>query len=228
MKKLTKNYSKALELVEKGKAYTVAEAVELLKKIKFAKFNETVTVTFNLGVDPKQADQQIRGAIVLPNGTGKTVRVLAITRNEEVAKKAGADFVGGTEIIDKIRTQNWFDYDVIVATPDMMGELGKIGKVLGPKGLMPNPKTGTVTPDIAKAITEQKAGKVNYRVDKDGNVAVTCGLIDFDSAKLVENINAVISTIIKVKPATVKGTYMKSCFLTATMTPSVKLTVESK
>jgi len=225
--KLTKNMKKAVELIEKGKVYSITEAVELLKKIKFAKFNETVCVTFNLGVDPKQADQQIRGAMVLPNGTGKTKKVLAVTRNEEVAKQAGADYVGGTELLEKIKNQNWFDFDVIVATPDMMGELGKLGKVLGPKGLMPNPKTGTVSPDIAKAIQEQKAGKVNYRVDKDGNMAVICGLVDFDANKLVENISAVCQQIIKVKPAAVKGVYMKSCFLTSTMAPGIRMNPES-
>ena len=228
MAKYSKNYRKAQEQIEKGKIYTVSEAVELLKKIKFAKFNETVTVSYNLGVDPKQADQQIRGAMVLPNGTGKDKKVLAVTRNEEVAKNAGADFVGGKEILEKIKNENWFDFDVIVATPDMMGELGKLGKILGPKGLMPNPKTGTVSPDIAKAIAEQKAGKVNYRVDKEGNMHVICGLIDFESAKLAENICAVNAQILKVKPAACKGVYVKNCVLTTTLCPSIKINPESK
>ncbi len=228
MAKLTKNMKKAVEQIEEGKVYSISEAVELLKKIKFAKFNETVTVTMNLAIDPKQADQQIRGAMVLPNGTGKSVKVLAITRREEEAKNAGADYAGGTELLEKIKNQNWFDFDVIVATPDMMGELGKLGKVLGPKGLMPNPKTGTVSPDIAKAIQEQKAGKVNYRVDKDSNIAVTCGLIDFEASKLVENVEAVCQTLLKVKPTAVKGNYVNSCFLTTTMGPSVRLDPTTK
>ena len=228
MAKLSKNYKKAIEQIDSSKTYTISEAVELLKKVKFAKFNETVTVTFRLALDPKQADQQIRGAMVLPNGTGKTKKVLAITHKEDEAKKAGADYVGSTELLEKIKNQNWFDFDVIVATPDMMGELGKLGKVLGPKGLMPNPKTGTVSMDIAKAIEEQKAGKVNYRLDKDANMAVTCGQIEFESGKLAENIQAVCAQIMKVKPAAVKGTYVKSCFLTTTMGPSVMMDPLSK
>ena len=227
MKKLSKKYAAAVAKVEQDKVYTISEAVELMKEIKFAKFNETVTISFNLGVDPKQADQQIRGAMVLPHGTGKDKKVLAVTRNEEAAKAAGADFVGGKEILDKIKNENWFEFEVIVATPDMMGELGKLGKLLGPKGLMPNPKTGTVSPDIAKAIKEVKAGKVNYRVDREGNMHVITGQVEFDTEKLVENMKAVCNQIIRVKPAACKGTYIKNCVVSTTMGPAIHINPES-
>jgi len=223
MQKKGKQLRKAEEKIEKGKIYAIPEAVKLLKETRYAKFDETVTVTFNLGIDTKQADQQIRGAMVLPHGTGKTKKVLAITHKVDEAKAAGADYVGGQEMLDKIQKENWFDFDVIVATPDMMGFLGKMGKVLGPKGLMPNPKTGTLSPDIAKAVTEIKAGKVEYRADKEGNVHVVCGKVSFDEAKLSENVTAIVNQIVKIKPASVKGVYVKNCVLSSTMGPGIKL-----
>jgi large subunit ribosomal protein L1 len=227
MAKQGKKFLASAALVEKGKTYTISEAVELAKKASYVKFNETVTVSFNLGIDARQADQQIRGAMVLPHGTGKTKTVLAITRNEEAARNAGADFVGGKEMLDKIKTENWFGFDVIVATPDMMGELGKLGKLLGPKGLMPNPKTGTVSPDIAKAIAEVKAGKVTYRADKEGNMHVVAGQLNFADEKLLENIKAICNQVIKVKPQACKGVYIKNCVLSSTMGPSIKMNPES-
>jgi len=225
--KLTKNYKAALEQIEKGKVYSLTEAVELLKKTSFAKFNETVCVSFNLGVDPKQADQQIRGATVLPNGTGKDKKVLAITNKVTEALAAGADFAGGKDMIEKIKTENWFGYDVIVATPDMMADLGKLGKLLGPKGLMPNPKTGTVSPDIAKAVKEMKGGKVEYRVDKEGNMHIIVGQVGFEAPKLTENLKAVCSLILKVRPAAVKGIYIKNAVVSSTMGPAIKINPES-
>ncbi len=227
MAKQGKKFLAAAALVEKGKTYTITEAIALAKKASYVKFNETVTVSFNLGIDARQADQQIRGAMVLPHGTGKSKTVLAITRNEEAARNAGADFVGGKEMLDKIKTENWFGFDVIVATPDMMGELGKLGKLLGPKGLMPNPKTGTVSPDIAKAIAEVKAGKVTYRADKEGNMHVVAGQLSFADEKLFENIKAVCNQVIKVKPQACKGVYIKNCVLSSTMGPSIKMNPES-
>lgn len=227
MAKYGKKFLAAAALVEKGKTYTMSEAVELVKKLSYVKFNETVTVSFNLGIDARQADQQIRGAMVLPNGTGKSKTVLAITRNEEAARAAGADFVGGKDLLDKIKNENWYGFDVIVATPDMMGELGKMGKLLGPKGLMPNPKTGTVSPDIAKAIAEQKAGKVNYRADKEGNMHVIVGQVCFDNEKLLENLKAVCAQVYKVKPQACKGVYVKNCVLSSTMGPAIKMNPES-
>ncbi len=226
MAKQGKKYINAAKQVDSEKQYSISEAVKLLQKIKYSKFDETVTVSFNLGIDAKQADQQIRGAMVLPNGTGKSVKVLAITTKVEEAKKAGADFVGGKEMIDKIKTENWLGYDVIVATPDMMPELSKLGKILGPKGLMPNPKTGTVNPDIAKAVNELKAGKVEYRADKEGNIAVVAGKTSFDAKKLDENVSAICAQIMKVKPNSVKDVYLKNCVLTSTMTPGIKLKIE--
>lgn len=225
--KLTKNYKAAVEKIEKGKIYSLTEAVELLKKTSFAKFNETVCVSFNLGVDPKQADQQIRGATVLPNGTGKDKKVLAITNKVDDALAAGADFAGGKDMIEKIKTENWFGYDVIVATPDMMADLGKLGKILGPKGLMPNPKTGTVSPDIAKAVKEMKGGKVEYRVDKEGNMHVIVGQVGFTAEKLTENLKSVCALILKVKPAAVKGIYIKNAVVSSTMSPAIKINPES-
>lgn len=221
-----KKFIEASKKVE-NRVYSISEAVAKLKEISFAKFNETVTVSFNLGVDPRQADQQIRGAMILPNGTGKDKKVLAITNKVDEALSAGADFAGGKELLDKIKNQNWFDFDVIVATPDMMGELGKLGKILGPKGLMPNPKTGTVSPDIEKAVKEMKGGKVTYRVDKEGNMHVIAGQVQFDAEKLAENIKAVCNTVIKVKPAAVKGVYIKNCVVSSTMGPAIRLNPES-
>ncbi len=227
MAKKSKKYLEAVKQIDASKIYTVSEAVALLKKISFAKFNETVAVSFNLGVDPTQADQQIRGAMVLPHGTGKEKVVLAITNKVEEAKAAGAEFVGGKEMLEKIKNENWFGYDVIVATPDMMGELGKLGKVLGPKGLMPNPKTGTVSPDITKAVKEIKAGKIEYRVDKEGNLHAIGGKVQFEDAKLAENIVAICKQIIKVKPAAVKGVYIKNVVVSSTMGPAIKINPES-
>ena len=221
----SKNYRAAAELVEKNRVYSISEACELVKKTSLVKFDASVDVSFRLGVNPKFADQQVRGAVVLPHGTGKTKKVLAITTKEDEARAAGADFVGGKEIIEKIKRENWFEYDVIVATPDMMGELGKIGRLLGPKGLMHNPKTGTVSMDIAKAVNEIKAGKVEYRVDKEGNLSVSIGRVSFDATKLEENYKTIYETLLKVKPATVKGAYMKNIVLTTTMGPAIKVSI---
>ncbi|OIK12037.1 50S ribosomal protein L1 [Bacillus sp. MUM 13] len=224
MAKKGKQYLEAAKLVDSSKAYSAAEAVELAKKVSFSKFDATVEVAFRLGVDPKKADQQIRGAVVLPNGTGKTQRVLVFAKGEKAkeAEAAGADFVGDTDYIAKIQ-QGWFDFDVIVATPDMMGEVGKLGRVLGPKGLMPNPKTGTVTFDVTKAVNEIKAGKVEYRVDKAGNIHAPIGKVSFEDSKLVENFTTIYDTLMKVKPAAAKGTYMKNVSITTTMGPGVKV-----
>lgn len=228
MAKKGKKYLEAVKLIDRTKVYSVAEAVELAKKANYSKFDATVEVAFRLGVDPKKADQQIRGAVVLPNGTGKTQRVLVFAKGEKAkeAEAAGADFVGDTDYINKIQ-QGWFDFDVIVATPDMMGEVGKLGRVLGPKGLMPNPKTGTVTFDVTKAINEIKAGKVEYRVDKAGNIHAPIGKVSFEDAKLVENFTTVFETLMKVKPSAAKGTYMKNVAITTTMGPSVKVDASS-
>jgi len=222
MSKKGKKFVEAAKLVE-DKVYALTDAVELIKKVSIVKFDATIGVSFNLGIDPKQADQQLRGAIVLPNGSGKSKKVLAITQKVDEAKEAGADFVGGKELLEKIKNENWFEFDVIVATPDMMGELGKLGKLLGPKGLMPNPKTGTVSPDIAKAVKEIKAGKVEYRNDKAGNLHVVAGKASFETEKLVENIKAIIDTVLKVRPSTVKGNYIRNVVVTTTMGPSVKI-----
>lgn len=224
MAKKGKKYLEAEKLVDRAKAYPVAEAIDLAKKTSFTKFDATLEVAFRLGVDPKKADQQIRGAVVLPNGTGKTQRVLVFAKGEKLkeAEAAGADYVGDTEYINKIQ-QGWFDFDVIVATPDMMGEVGKLGRTLGPKGLMPNPKTGTVTFDVTKAVNEIKAGKVEYRVDKAGNVHVPIGKASFEDEKLIENFRTIFETIVKVKPSAAKGTYMKNVSVTSTMGPGVKV-----
>ena len=224
MAKHGKKYIDAAKLVEKDRLYPIDEAVELLKKISYAKFDASVEVCFRLNVDPRHADQQIRGAMVLPNGTGKSQRVLVITQGakEQEAKEAGADFVGGKEILDQIKG-GWFDFDVIVATPDMMGELGKLGKLLGPKGLMPNPKTGTVTMEIKKAVDEIKKGKVTYRTDKEGNINCAIGKVSFTNEQLIENYKALYDVILKARPAAVKGTYMKNVALTASMAPSIKV-----
>jgi large subunit ribosomal protein L1 len=219
-----KKYQEAVKLVDRTKAYDIQEAIELAKKTSIVKFDATVEAAFRLGVDPKKADQQIRGAVVLPNGTGKTQRVLVFAKGEKAkeAEAAGADYVGDSEFINKIQ-QGWFEFDVIVATPDMMGEVGKLGRVLGPKGLMPNPKTGTVTFDVTKAVNEIKAGKVEYRVDKAGNIHVPIGKVSFEDQKLVENFNTIYDTMMKVKPAAAKGTYMKNVTVSTTMGPGVKV-----
>ncbi|MEC2222262.1 MULTISPECIES: 50S ribosomal protein L1 [Heyndrickxia] len=224
MAKKGKKYVDALKLVDRSKAYPVQEAIELVKKTSFTKFDATVEVAFRLGVDPKKADQQIRGAVVLPNGTGKTQRVLVFAKGEKAkeAEAAGADYVGDTDYVNKIQ-QGWFDFDVIVATPDMMGEVGKLGRILGPRGLMPNPKTGTVTFDVTKAVQDIKAGKVEYRVDKAGNVHAPIGKASFETEKLVENLATLFDTLMKAKPSAAKGTYMKNVSVTSTMGPGIKV-----
>lgn len=224
MAKKGKKYTEALKLVDRTKAYDVNEAVELVKKTNTAKFDATVEVAFRLGVDPRKNDQQIRGAVVLPNGTGKTQRVLVFAKGEKVkeAEAAGADYVGDSEFVNKIQ-QGWFEFDVIVATPDMMGEVGKLGRVLGPKGLMPNPKTGTVTFEVEKAVKEIKAGKVEYRVDRQGNVHAPIGKVSFEDAKLAENFTTLYDTLLKAKPAAAKGVYMKNVAIASTMGPGVKV-----
>ncbi len=224
MAKVGKKYAEAAKLVDRSKAYEIEEAVALLKKASFEKFDASVEVAFNLNVDPRHADQQIRGAMVLPNGTGRSQRVCVIAdgAKEQEAKDAGADHVGGKELIEEIR-KGWFDFDVLVAIPSMMGELGKLGRILGPKGLMPNPKTGTVTMDVAKAVEDIKKGKVEYRVDKEGNIAVLIGKVSFDDAKLVENFKAIYDVILRAKPAAVKGTYMKNVTISSTMGPGIKV-----
>ncbi len=223
-----KKYQAAAKLVDTNKFYTIAEACELVKQTSTVKFDATIGVSFRLNVDPRQADQQIRGTLILPHGNGKTKRVLAITNKIEEAKAAGADFVGGKEMLEKIQKENWFDFDVIVATPDMMGELGKMGRLLGPKGLMPNPKTGTVAVDIAKAISEIKAGKVEYRVDKEGNIHVAIARVSFDTDKIIDNLTAICDTIVKVRPSAVKGTYIKNAVIHTTMGPAIKITFEGR
>ncbi len=223
MKKLSKKYAAALANVEKGKLYTVKEASELVKKTSTTKFDSTVEVSFNLNLDTKQPDQQLRGTITLPYGNGKTKKVLAITSKVEEAKAAGADYAGGAELLEKIQKENWFDFDVIVATPDMMGQLGRMGRVLGPKGLMPNPKSGTVSPDIATAVKEIKNGKLAYRVDKDGNLHLSIAKVSFDADKIAANLQTVIDTIVRIKPSTVKGTYINTVVIHTTMGPAIKL-----
>lgn len=220
-----KKYETALKLIDKTKAYTIEEACELIKSTSTTKFDSSVGIAFKLNINTKKADQQIRGTVVLPNGTGKSVRVLALTNKAEDAKAAGADFAGGKELLEKIITEKWFDFDVICATPDMMGEIGKAGRILGPKGLMPNPKTGTVGMDIKKMVTELKAGKVEYRADRDGNVNLAVGKVSFDTDKLTENVKTIVAQILKVRPSVVKGTYVLSCFLCTTMGPSIKLNI---
>ena len=222
MKKLGKNYKKVAELVEKGKLYSIDEACELVKKTSTVKFDATVDVSFHFDVDPTQADQQVRGTLILPNGNGKEKKICAITSKVEDALAAGADFAGGAELIDKILKENWFEFDLIVATPDMMGLLGKAARTLGPKGLMPNPKAGTVAPDIAKAVKEFKLGKVQYRLDKDANMHLSIGRVSFESAKLAENLKTLTSTLVKVRPAAVKGSYIKTAVVHTTMGPSIR------
>jgi len=226
MKKLGKNYKKVAELVEKGKVYSIEEACELVKKTSTVKFDATVDVSFHFDVDPTQADQQVRGTLILPHGNGKSKKICAITSKVEDAKAAGADFAGGKELIEKILKENWFGFDVIIATPEMMGELGKAARTLGPKGLMPNPKAGTVAPDIAKAVKEFKLGKVQYRLDKDANMHLSIGRVSFESAKLVENLKALTSTLVKVRPAAVKGSYIKTAVVHTTMGPSIHFVFE--
>ena len=222
--KTGKKYSAAFNQVER-KPYALEEAVPLVKKIKFAKFDETVELHMRLGVDPKHADQMVRGTVVLPNGLGKSKTVLVIASGDKLkeATEAGADFVGGEDMVTKIQTENWTAYDAVIATPDMMRSVGKLGKVLGPRGLMPNPKTGTVTTDIANAVREVKAGKVEFRVDKTGVIHVPVGKLSFDEQKLVENANSLLGAVVKAKPAAAKGKYVKSVTICSTMGPGVSL-----
>ena len=227
--KRSKRYTANLEKVDKSKVYTIEEAIKLVKDTSDAKFDATVEIAMNLNLDTKKNDQQLRGAVVLPHGTGKVKKILVLAKGDaaKAAREAGADFVGDVDMIQKIEQENWFDYDVIIATPEMMPLLGKIGKLLGPKGLMPNPKTGTVTMDTAKAVLETKKGKVNYRTDSFGNVHGIIGKVSFDNDKLVENLKAFVEAIMKVKPSTVKGSYVKNISSSSTMGPGVKLDLNS-
>ena len=223
--KTGKRYSEAAKLIEKTKTYDLEEAVALVKKTASAKFDETIEAHFRLGVDGRHADQQVRGAVVLPNGTGKTVRVCVFCKEDkyEAAKAAGADFVGGQDLVEKITKENWMDFDVVIASPDMMGLVGRLGKILGPRGLMPNPKAGTVTPDVAKAINEAKAGKIEYRLDKTNIIHCPIGKASFGADKLVQNFEVLMDAIVKAKPSAAKGTYLKSCTVTSTMGVGVKV-----
>ena len=223
--KRAKKYLEAEKLIDKTKQYDAKEALELIEKMPKAKFDETLELHVKLGVDSKQADQQVRGTVVLPNGTGKTLRVLVFAKGDKAkeAEAAGADFVGAEELVPKIEKENWFDYDVIVATPDMMGVIGRLGKILGPKGLMPNPKSGTVTMDVKKAISEIKSGKVEYRLDKTNIIHLGFGKVSFGAEKLLENYQVIIDAIIKAKPAAAKGQYIKSVAIATTMGPSLKI-----
>ena len=220
-----KRYAELTKLVDRTNNYDPQEAVALVKKLANAKFDETIEAHIRLGVDGRQADQQIRGAVVLPHGTGKEVKVLVFAKDAkaEEAKAAGAEFVGAEELIPKIQKENWYDFDVVVATPDMMGVVGRLGRDLGPKGLMPNPKTGTVTMDVAIAVQETKAGKVTYRTDKEGNVHLPIGRVSFDDAKLVENFNTIYDLIVRLKPTSAKGTYIKNIAVSSTMGPAIKV-----
>ena len=224
MAKKSKRYTEAAALIENGKLYSAEEAIELVKKTSNVKFDASVDVAFNLGLDVRQADQQLRGAVVLPHGTGKTKKVLVVAEGEKAqeAKDAGADIVAGKEILEDIK-KGWLDFEVMIATPNMMAELGKLGRILGPKGLMPNPKTGTVTMDVAKAVQETKAGKVTYRTDKEGNVHLPIGRVSFDDAKLVENLNTIYDLIVRLKPTSAKGTYITNIAVSSTMGPAIKV-----
>lgn len=224
--KHSKNYRKVAELVDSSKVYSLEEACDLVKKTSTVKFDATVDVSFHMNIDTTKADQQVRGTLILPHGNGKTKRICAITTRVDEAKAAGADFAGGKELLEKIQKENWFDFDIIVATPEMMGELGKMGRVLGPKGLMPNPKTGTVTTDLAKAVKEIKLGKVEYRLDKNANMHLTIGRASFDTNVLVDNLKALTAQLVKVRPAAVKGTYIKTAVVHTTMGPSIRFVFE--
>ena len=225
MAKMGKKYSDSAKLIEKSKLYDTAEALALVCQTSKAKFDETVEVHVRLGVDSRHADQQVRGAVVLPNGTGKTVRTLVFAKGDNVqaALDAGADYVGGAEYAEKIQKENWFEFDVVIASPDMMGVIGRLGKVLGPKGLMPSPKAGTVTPDVARAVREAKAGKIEYRLDKTNIIHCPIGKASFGAEKLQENFDTLLGAIIKAKPAAAKGQYIKSCVVASTMGPGVKV-----
>ena len=227
--KKSKRYASLVQNVEKNKMYDYKEAIKLVKETSNLKFDSTIEVAMNLNLDTKKADQQLRGAIALPNGTGKTKKILVLAKGEQarMAKEAGADYVGDNDMIEKMEKENWFPFDVIVATPEMMPLLGKIGKILGPKGLMPNPKTGTVTMEVDKAVNEIKKGKVNYRTDSFGNVHGIIGKSSFDNKMLEENLSAFVNTILKVKPTTVKGTYVKNISISSTMGPGIKIDLNS-
>ena len=224
MRKKGKKYTEALKKIDSNKVYSVAEAVALLKETSYEKFDATVEIAFRLNLDPRKAEQNLRGAFVLPNGTGKTKKVLVFAKGDKAkeAEAAGADYVGDTDYVEKI-SKGWFEFDTVVATPDMMGVIGKLGRILGPRGLMPNPKTGTVTNDVAKAVADVKAGKVEYRVDKVGNIQLGIGKVSFDNEKLAQNIQATIELISKLKPSTVKGTFVKNITLSTTMGPGLKV-----
>ena len=225
MAKVGKKYADSVKLLEKNKMYDPAEALALVCQTSKAKFDETIEIHIRLGVDSRHADQQVRGAVVLPNGTGKTARVLVFAKGDNIAKaeEAGADYVGGVELAEKIMKENWFDFDVVVASPDMMGTIGRLGKVLGPKGLMPSPKAGTVTPDVAKAVREAKAGKIEYRLDKTNIIHCPIGKASFGAEKLQANFDTLVSAVIKAKPAAAKGQYIKSCVIASTMGPGIKI-----
>ena len=225
MAKMGKKYVDSAKLIEKTKQYDVAEAMELVCQTSKAKFDETIEIHIRLGVDSRHADQQVRGAVVLPNGTGKTVKTLVFAKGDNVQKAldAGADYAGGAEYAEKIQKENWFDFDVVIATPDMMSVIGRLGKVLGPKGLMPSPKAGTVTPDVVRAVTEAKAGKIEYRLDKTNIIHCPIGKASFGAAKIQENFDTLLGAIIKAKPAAAKGQYIKSCVVASTMGPGIKI-----
>lgn len=225
MAKLSKRMAENLKKIDIAKNYSLEEAVKLIKETSTVKFDATIDIAMKLNLDPTKAEQQLRGALVLPNGSGKTQRILVLAEGEDAveAEKLGADFVGSDDLITKIKNENWFDFDVIVATPKMMPKIGRIGQILGPKGLMPNPKTGTVTPNVAKAITEIKSGKVIYRLDKFGNIHTIVGKVSFDETKLIENITALYNEIIRIKPSTAKGIYIENISLSSTMGPGLKI-----
>ena len=225
MAKYGKKYSDSAKLIEKNKTYDPSEALALVCQTSKAKFDETIELHLRLGVDSRHADQQVRGAVVLPNGTGKTVRTLVFAKGDkaEAAKAAGADYVGELDMVEKITKENWFEFDVVIASPDMMGVVGRLGKILGPKGLMPNPKAGTVTPDVAKAVLEAKAGKIEYRLDKTNIIHCPIGKASFGPEKLAENFNTLVGAVIKAKPAAAKGQYIKSCVIASTLGPGIKV-----
>ena len=225
MAKMGKKYSDSAKLIEKNKTYDPQEAIALACQTSKAKFDETIELHIRLGVDSRHADQQVRGAVVLPNGTGKTVRTLVFAKGDkaDAARAAGADYVGELDMVEKITKENWFEFDVVIASPDMMGVVGRLGKILGPKGLMPNPKAGTVTPDVAKAVVEAKAGKIEYRLDKTNIIHCPIGKASFGPEKLAENFNTLVGAVIKAKPAAAKGQYIKSCVIASTMGPGIKI-----
>ena len=220
-----KKYKDSVKLIEKSKLYDPEEAIGLVCQTSKAKFDETIEIHIRLGVDSRHADQQVRGAVVLPNGTGKTVRTLVFAKGDkaDAAREAGADYVGDTDLVEKIQKENWFDFDVVIASPDMMGTIGRLGKILGPKGLMPNPKAGTVTPDVARAVVEAKAGKIEYRLDKTNIIHCPIGKASFGPEKLRENFDALVGAVIKAKPAAAKGQYIKSCVVASTMGPGIRV-----